>query len=243
MSTFVIGDIHGGYAALLQVLNRAAVTPNDTLIFLGDLVDGWSQSYQTVQYVMDLQKKQSCIVILGNHDLWCRQWLASGIADATWLRHGGQATMESYQQASPADKKSHLDFFESMKFFYVDDSNRLFIHAGFTSMHGPDNEVYQSNYMWDRTLWEMAVCMDKRVKKNDMLFPKRLKMYNEIYIGHTPTLAYGVSTPMQAINLWNLDTGGAFTGALSIMDIDSKKIWQSDIVKTLYPNETGRNKA
>jgi serine/threonine protein phosphatase 1 len=89
----------------------------------------------------------------------------------------------------------------------------------------------------------MAVCMDKRVKKNDMLFPKRLKMYNEIYIGHTPTLAYGVSTPMQAINLWNLDTGGAFTGALSIMDIDSKKIWQSDIVKTLYPHETGRNKA
>ena len=40
--TFVIGDIHGGLKALIQVLERAEVTINDTLIFLGDYVDGWS---------------------------------------------------------------------------------------------------------------------------------------------------------------------------------------------------------
>ena len=44
MRKLVVGDIHGGYKALLQILERANVTPEDRLIFLGDYVDGWSQS-------------------------------------------------------------------------------------------------------------------------------------------------------------------------------------------------------
>ena len=38
--TFVIGDIHGGLKALLQVLNKLKVTAKDTLIFVEDYVDG-----------------------------------------------------------------------------------------------------------------------------------------------------------------------------------------------------------
>jgi serine/threonine protein phosphatase 1 len=36
----VIGDIHGGLRALHQIMDRAKVTTDDTLIFLGDYVDG-----------------------------------------------------------------------------------------------------------------------------------------------------------------------------------------------------------
>ena len=39
MRTLVIGDIHGAYMALLEVLERAKVTPDDLLIFLGDYAD------------------------------------------------------------------------------------------------------------------------------------------------------------------------------------------------------------
>jgi serine/threonine protein phosphatase 1 len=43
MKTFVIGDIHGGYRALIQVLDRAGFDyDNDTLISLGDVADWWS---------------------------------------------------------------------------------------------------------------------------------------------------------------------------------------------------------
>lgn len=38
--TFVIGDIHGGLKALLQVLNKLEVTAKDTLIFVEDYADG-----------------------------------------------------------------------------------------------------------------------------------------------------------------------------------------------------------
>jgi serine/threonine protein phosphatase 1 len=240
--TLVIGDIHGGLKALQQVLQKAAVTNTDTLIFLGDYVDGWSQSAQVMEYIIQLNKQQPCIFIKGNHHAWTEDWSRTGNADKTWLLHGGQETVESYALFSDEAKQQHLNFFETMKMYYIDEQNRLFIHAGFTSMHGPVNEFHNSNYTWDRTLWEMALTMDKHIKKDSLLFPKRLKLFNEIYIGHTPTLYYDVYVPMQGANVWNIDTGAAFTGKLSVMDIDTKQFWQSDEVYTMYPGERGRNK-
>jgi len=75
-----------------------------------------------------------------------------------------------------------------------------------------------------------------------LLYPKRLRLYDEIYIGHTPTTNYGVDTPMHKCNVWNIDTGAAFEGRITVLDIDSKRFWQSDIVQSLYPDEKGRNK-
>jgi len=240
--TLIIGDIHGGLKALKQITERAKIIPTDTLIFLGDYVDGWSESAQVINYLIELNKQQTCIFIKGNHDVMCEEWLRTGKQDRTWLMHGGIATIESYATISNATRLAHLNFLEQMKFFHVDVQNRLFIHAGFTSMHGPEQEFYSTNFIWDRTLWEMAIIMDKRVKKDSVLFPRRLKLYEEIYIGHTPTINYGVSTPMQGCNVWNIDTGAAFYGSLTIMDVDTKQFWQSDPVKDLYPEEMGRNK-
>ena len=240
--TFVIGDIHGGLKALEQVLERAAVSLKDTLIFLGDYVDGWSESSAVIDYVMQLSDRQPCIFIKGNHDEWCEDWLRTGQADKTWLFHGGVATVKSYAGVAATARLQHLQFFEKMKMFATDDQRRLFIHAGFTSMHGPEKEFHSSNFSWDRTLWEMALTLDKNITADSLLFPKRLKLFKEIYIGHTPTLYFNETTPMQGANVWNVDTGAAFTGKLSIMDIDTKQFWQSEPVKNLYPGEAGRNK-
>ena len=240
--SLVIGDIHGGLKALNQVFQKAAVTTADKLIFLGDYVDGWSESAAVVEYMIELEKKQDCIFIKGNHDEWCEEWLRSGEADNTWLFHGGEETVSSYAIVDAGMRLQHLNFFEQMPYYSIDEQNRLFIHAGFTSMHGPQKEFHSSNFSWDRTLWEMAITMDQRIKKDSILFPKRLKLFTEIYIGHTPTLYYDVYIPMQGCNVWNIDTGAAFTGKLSVMDIDTKQYWQSDPVYQLYPGETGRNK-
>jgi len=47
---------------------------------------------------------------------------------------------------------------------------------------------------------------------------------------------------MNAINVWNIDTGAAFKGKLSGVNIDTKAVYQSDNLPLLYPNEKGRNK-
>lgn len=239
--TFVIGDIHGALKALLQIIERINITKEDTLIFLGDYVDGWSESAEVINYLIDLKRKCHCIFIRGNHDAWCEDWLKGNGPNPMWLMNGGKSTVDSYRTLSEDEKINHLMFFNNMSNFYIDDQNRLFIHAGFSSMHGPEKEHYESNYSWDRTLWEMALTMDKRIQKDSLLFPKRLLLFNEIYIGHTPTLNYGVDIPMQGCNVWNIDTGAAFHGKLSCLDVDTKIFFQSDIVQTLYPNEKGRN--
>ncbi len=72
-------------------------------------------------------------------------------------------------------------------------------------------------------------------------YPKRLDLYNEIFIGHTPTQRVGSDVPVNYQNVWNVDTGAAFKGAVSIIDVNTKDVWQSDPVMSLYPDEPGRN--
>lgn len=239
--TLVFGDIHGGLKALEQLLDKVNLVSTDKLIFLGDYVDGWSESAKVIDFLINLEKSNDCIFIKGNHDVWCEDWLKTEIQNKTWLQHGGKSTVESYQNYSQIQKSEHLEFLQKMKFYEIDNQNRLFIHAGFTSMHGPVKEFYESNFSWDRTLWEMALTMDKRIKKDSKSYPKRLLLYNEIYIGHTPTLHYDIEVPMQGCNVWNIDTGAAFLGKLTCIDIETKKFYQSDKLVDLYPNEKGRN--
>ncbi len=242
MRTLVIGDIHGGLRALVQLLDQIALSETDRLIFLGDYVDGWSESAQTIEFLIRLSQKQECIFIKGNHDAWCQEWLMNDVINDIWFLHGGKSTIESYQNIDISEKEKHLEFFNQMKDYFVDENNNLFIHAGFSSMHGPEKEHYQTNFSWDRTLWEMALTMDKRIKKDSNLYPKRLLLFNEIYIGHTPTLHYDIEIPMQGCNVWNIDTGAGFYGKLTCIDTETKEFWQSNVVQTLYANEKGRNK-
>ncbi len=243
MRTFAIGDIHGGLKALIQVLNKIEVKDEDTLVFMGDYVDGWSESAQVIQFLIELSQKINCVFIKGNHDVWCEDWLNKEDANLTWYRHGGKETIDSYEDFSDEEKNKHLAFFKSMQFYYIDNKKRLFLHAGFTSMYGVEKEAVSANFYFDRTLWEMALAMDNRIEKKSVRYPNRLKHYNEIYIGHTPTINFNSVIPMQAINVWNIDTGAAFTGKLSAINIKSKEIFQSDNLPSLYPNEKGRNKA
>ncbi|WP_299228364.1 metallophosphoesterase [uncultured Psychroserpens sp.] len=242
MSVFVIGDIHGGLKALQQLLERLQLSKEDQLIFLGDYVDGWSESAQVIQYLIELSETNECVFIKGNHDVWCEDWLRTRQGEPVWLAHGGKETIDSYEGFSEDKKKQHLYFFEDMPLYHIDDYNRLFIHAGFTSIRGVDYEKNKTNCYFDRTLWEMALTLDKRIQKTPALYPNRLKQYYEIYIGHTPTIRYNNEEPMNAINVWNVDTGAAFTGKLSAIDIETKAIFQSDVLLDLYPNELGRNK-
>ena len=92
--TFVIGDIHGGLKALLQVLNKLEVKEEDTLIFVGDYVDGWSEAAQVIQFLIELSEKVKCIFIKGNHDVWCENWLKTAIVEPLWYLHGGKETIE-----------------------------------------------------------------------------------------------------------------------------------------------------
>lgn len=244
-NTFAIGDIHGGYRALLQVLERANFDyENDTLISLGDIADGWSETPEAIE---ELLKIKNLIHIKGNHDQWAYRGLTNDYSfkhfsgdHSCWIHHGGKATVDAYERR-PELVASHIEYFNSALLYYLDDQNRLFLHAGFNEDFPIDKQPLNYDgdliYYWDRNFWE------KMYRGRNAG-----KAFKEVYIGHTPTIAYpkslreDTSKPMNRFNVWNMDTGATFTGKLSMMNIDTKELFQSDEVRTLYPNEFGRNR-
>jgi serine/threonine protein phosphatase 1 len=241
MRTLVIGDIHGGLRALLQIFERAKVTTQDRLIFLGDYVDGWSESPAVLDFLIQLQATHTCVFMRGNHDELLCQWLHESKDNLMWYRHGGESTVNAYAKVDALTKKKHVAFLQSLENYYLDDQNRLFVHAGFTNMNGVAFEHFPKLFYWERTLWEMALALDKNLNPDSVLYPRRFKLYKEIYIGHTPVTQIGESTPIQMASVWNVDTGAAFKGPLTVMDVDTKRYWQSDPLPDLYPDEIGRN--
>lgn len=241
--TLVIGDLHGGLKALKQLLERASVQPKDRLVFLGDYVDGWSDTVHLIQFLIELATRQTCVFMKGNHEEMVLKWLKHEEDNELWRFHGGQATVDAYLQTTEDTKKTHISFFEQLNEYFIDDKNRLFVHAGFTNAKGVDFEFFRPMFWWDRTLWEMALALDPNMALEDVKYPKRLRLYHEVFIGHTPTIHFGSSIPMQAANVWNIDTGAAFTGKATIMNVETKEFWQSDSLPELYPNELGRNPA
>ena len=58
--------------------------------------------------------------------------------------------------------------------------------------------------------------------------------FNKIYIGHTSTIMWKVDQPIAAANVLNLDTGAGWGGRLSMVDINSGELFQSDMVTDIY---------
>lgn len=269
MRTLVIADIHGALKALIQALERAKYKPlEDRLILLGDYVDGYSESSELIEYLINLklESEKSCIhpdmfiSLLGNHDKWCKDWLNMGQTPLIWTQQGGQATIESYIRTGYLTKESHREFFNNCLPYYIDEQNRGFVHGGFTSKKGLGHEPYDANYYWDRDLWNLALMTHGRYHEGSPEYARRFEKHKEIFIGHTSTFNWkckphypefkddnqiekngDIYVPMNRCNVWNLDTGaGSKNGKLTIMDIETKFYWQSDVIKTLYPEEIGR---
>lgn len=224
MRTFVLGDIHGAFKALKQVLARSSFDyQNDRLICLGDVVDGWPQTKEAID---ELLKIENLIYLMGNHDIWARQWMETREGEEIWLDQGGRATCDSYKAGVPAN---HVSFFRSAYDYFVED-NKLFVHAGI--LPGLKAEECSPEILcWDRSLVRMAMDLEK---KNT---PRQLTPYDEVYVGHTPI---GSPHPVKYCEVWMVDTGAAWSGVLSIMNIETKEWFTSDVVKDLYPDSKGR---
>ena len=132
MKTFVIGDIHGALKAVKQILERASVSSSDTLIFLGDYVDGWSESPQVIDFFMELIKTNNCVFLRGNHDELVLHWLQNNHDNPMWFAHGGESTVNAYKNIDRKTREKHIEFLLQLKNFHLDNHNRLFVHAGFT---------------------------------------------------------------------------------------------------------------
>jgi len=240
--TFTLGDCHGGYRALVQVLLRSNFNKEeDTLICLGDVADGYPQVPECFEELLTIK---NLVYVIGNHDVWLLNYLKYNVTPHIWTSQGGDHTLKSYEALKNVmDWKQigrHTDLLQQAKDYHIQD-NKIFVHGGF-NWRVPINEQFREYITWNRAMFKIA--LEWHHKKEGLKFP----IYDEIYIGHsTTTMApylnkhYERDTkPLFLTNLINVDTGGGFEGKLTIMDIDSKEYWQSDKVSDLYPDHKHR---
>ena len=271
MRTLVVGDIHGSAKALEQVLERCNFNPyEDRLISIGDIADGWSEVSECVDILLDIQKtsigeKNEPVFIRGNHDVWVYDWMMFGMTPHIWLSQGGQATMDSYVRTGKLEDRHHRNFWFNQKDYFIDEKNNLFIHAGWNYTAGKiswmnddlsELELFHKQASlpvnagtiakechWDRDIWYGSKSgAVKNGKTGEPTGFNPLKMWNQVFIGHTALSTKDGSSPQPVnnLNLWNVDTGAGWAGCLTIMDVDTHEYWQSDLSKDLYPDEKGR---
>ena len=253
MKTFCIGDIHGGYRGLVQVLERAEFDyENDKLISVGDVCDGWSETAESIE---ELLKIKNLVYIKGNHDEWTQRFLKQTLdhgvkmssSNYIWFVQGGEETYNSYRYKPSELVNKHIDFIEKSLLYYVDDENRIFLHAGFNPNIDLDKQYFvdvgqpkteNATFYWDRSFWRHVVDRFKIGGVGEVW-----ENYKEIHIGHTPTTREfdNGMRPVNIGNVWNMDTGAGYDGKISLINIETKELFQSDPIYQLYPDEMGRN--
>ncbi len=83
MKRYVVGDIHGNYNALKQVLKKAKFDySKDELIIIGDVVDGYNCSYEVVEELLKIKNK---VFIIGNHD--CVDEKTEALTKVGWKKY------------------------------------------------------------------------------------------------------------------------------------------------------------
>ena len=237
MKTFALGDVHGMFEALKDVLNKSGFKKEqDRLIFLGDAFDSHSkfngQYAKCVDFLMEIS---NLVWILGNHDKYVFEWMKNTIKisqEVHWLSEmGGRSTRGDYlldehdetgERNEPLIQK-HLSALKKAVLWFVDENNNFYVHGGIDWRFPLTDQMNDDVYYWDRDTYFYFA---PRYKKKKQKFP-----YRHVFIGHTSTFSTaGGKTlePVRITNLYNLDQGIGHGGRLTIMDVDSFEYWQSD---------------
>ncbi len=230
--TLVMGDLHGAHRALLQVLERSAFDrQRDRLIFLGDVADGWPDTPACIDELLSIE---NLIHLIGNHDEWLQDWVEGEGPTMQWLMQGGRATLLAYGGLRENVPASHRRYLRTAKCWH-EEAGRVFVHGGWP-WYQCDHPMAFDAVTWDRELWSNAVARELAGQSAP------LTRFREVFVGHTTTTRQGFTEPARCCEVWNLDQGAGWEGKLSIMDVETKEFWQSDVVSELYPEHAGRRR-
>jgi protein phosphatase len=216
----IIGDIHGCYTELTQLLTKLGYRLNqDTqgfyvshaqarkLVFVGDLVDRGNDSPAVLRLVMDLVKREQALCALGNHEAKLLKWLNGRDVKLT---HGLEQTVAQLQNTSDEFKAEVRKFLDSLISHYWLDNGKLAVaHAGIKeNMIGRASSAVKAFCMFGETTGET----------DEFGLPVRYPWAMD-YRGKT-TIVYGHTPTPQAEWLNNticLDTGCVFGGKLTAL--------------------------
>jgi len=168
MKTFIVGDIHGRCAQLINLLDMLPRDEStDTLIFLGDLIDRGPDIPGCVDHVLNLseQQPQKVLCLRGNHEQMLLDfidrrntiWMDSVTgSDQTYQQYTEKALElrteadldEARERVATRIPPGHIDFFRRLPLYHEDDY-ALYVHAGLEDGKHP-RESSPHALLWTR---------------------------------------------------------------------------------------------
>ncbi|HZE71660.1 MAG TPA: metallophosphoesterase [Pyrinomonadaceae bacterium] len=125
--TIVVGDIHGCYDELMELLEKVDVGENDRVVSVGDLIAKGPKSKEVLELFMTDARFST---VIGNHDLALRRrWNGEDIE-----LKPAQKEVHKYLKA---EKDAYATFFNRLPFM-IDLGSHLVVHAGIR----PNVELY-----------------------------------------------------------------------------------------------------
>ncbi|HSN27358.1 MAG TPA: metallophosphoesterase family protein [Kofleriaceae bacterium] len=244
--TFAVGDIHGDLAALRLLFERLpALTPADTVVFLGDYIDRGPDSAGVVAWMRDFMARSPAKVVAlrGNHeDAWLQ------VVDEGWpefIFPRGNGCLESLRSfkggpvpdEDEAPTSAELEEMFAAKFlpadvvawmralpFFYEDEHAIYVHAGIKRVGDgfphPRAVEPQKALLW--------------LRDRDFFENYRGKL---VVFGHTTTRTLpnelSTYTPDDPTDLWagpaciGLDTACGKGGFLTAFELPAKRVYET----------------
>jgi protein phosphatase len=234
----IIGDIHGCFDELLELLeklgyristqvdgNTVVVPPQGRkAVFLGDLVDRGPKVAEVLRLVMAMHSTGAAICVPGNHDLKLVQALRGRNVQT---RHGLAESLAQLKNESTQFKTEIAKFLDGLVSHYVLDNGKLVVaHAGMKAeLQGRASALVRNFALYGETTGET----------DEFGLPVRLN-WAEIYrgsamvvYGHTP-----VVEPQWINRTINIDTGCVFGGNLTALQYPERELVSVPAHHTYY---------
>lgn len=209
---YVMADIHGNLRRFRSVMEQIALTEEDRLYVLGDVIDRYPDGIEILRELMGMENAE---LILGNHEYMMllaldRKYDPGNPAHRAeqeralnhWYRNGGRVTHEALMRLSEEDRREIFDYLKGLALnleLTVDGTHYRMVHGGPVEEFRDQVERYRDECYF--AVW-------KRWKKDEFT-PKDYVMV----FGHTPTMYYQNDNPMRVWfgpNQIGVDCGSGF---------------------------------
>jgi polynucleotide kinase-phosphatase len=233
----IIGDIHGCFDELLQLLEKLGYAKGETgniqppagrkAIFVGDLVDRGPKIPQVVQFVKQMVDRGQALCVPGNHDI---KFMRAIWGKKVQITHGLEDSLRQfkiYDESYHGFSRIAAEFMDTLVSHYVlDDGNLVVAHAGMKEeMQGRGSGKVREFALFGETTGET----------DDFGLPVRYNWAADyrgramVVYGHTP-----VAEPEWLNRTINIDTGCVFGGKLTALRYPEIELVSVPALQTYY---------
>ena len=212
-----IGDIHGCHQEFADLLERLALTKDDQLVLLGDLVNRGPDSLK----VIDLAKANRALSLLGNHELRLLNYRKT--KDPAFLK---ETDGDTQAKLRPED----WAYLEAMPLTHsIEELNTVFVHGGFLP-----NEPWQKQ---PASVVTRIQVVDHDGKPRKRAEAEGCPVWADLWNG-PPFVVYGHTPRPEVYKLkWSLgiDTACVMGGFLTAYILPEKRLVQVKARKRYFP--------